>query len=537
MEADEGARRRSVATDKNGPALMPLAEMVVVDDHSEEQRPSGLFRNVLNQMKRFERTMAYYNLEARGIQRVMPNERHDLKSLGFFQIGVLWFSINLAANNITLGMLGPAVYYLSFTDASLCAVFGMLVGCLPVAYIATFGPRSGNRSMVFARYTMGWYPAKLVVILNLIVLLGYCLIDAVVAGQILSAVSPGGNMSTIVGIVIVAVITWGVTTFGYSVFHYYERYAWVPQLIVLCILAGVAGRRFDLNTASTGDSSTIAGDRLSFFSLCLSAAITYGGGAADYFVYYPEETPRWKIFSVTMVGLSLSFTFAFVLGVGLGSAITTYQPWGNAYEISQGALIVEAYAPLGGFGAFCSVIVALGLIANMIPPSYSSSVDFQVFGRWLNKVPRIVWNTVGVIIYTVCAIAGRTSLAAIFTNFLALMGYWVAIWIAITIEEHILFRKYMRLGFNWEDWDDRTKVPLGIAAIIAFLIGWAGAILSMAQVWYIGPIAKLVGEYGGDVSNSFKASRRRHRLTTCRWATMSVSHGPLWSFRHCDTSS
>jgi len=499
MEVDEGARRRSVAAvEKDGPALMPLAE--TVDGHPMDQKPSGFLGHVRYQIKRFERTMAYYNLEARGIQRVMPNERHDMKSLGFFQIGILWFSINLAANNITLGMLGPAVYYLSFTDACLTAVFGMLVGCLPVAYIATFGPRSGNRSMVFARYTMGWYPAKLVVILNLIVLLGYCLIDAVVAGQILSAVSPGRSMSTIVGIVIVAVITWGVTTFGYSVFHYYERYAWVPQLIVLCILAGVAGPRFDLNTPSAGDTSTVAGDRLSFFSLCLSAAITYGGGAADYFVYYPEETPRWKIFSITMIGLSLSFTFAFVLGAGLGSAITTYQPWGDAYDISQGALIVEAYAPLGGFGSFCSVIVALGLIANMIPPSYSSSVDFQVLGRWLNKVPRIVWNTVGVIIYAVCAIAGRTSLAAIFTNFLALMGYWVAIWIAITIEEHLFFRKWMRLGFNWEEWDDRNKLPLGIAAIIAFLIGWVGAILSMAQVWYIGPIARLVGEYGADVS-------------------------------------
>ena len=52
---------------------------------------------------------------------------------------------------------------------------------------------------IFARYTMGWWPGKLVVLLNLIVLLGYALIDCVVAGQILSAVSPNGSMSVIVG--------------------------------------------------------------------------------------------------------------------------------------------------------------------------------------------------------------------------------------------------------------------------------------------------------------------------------------------------
>ena len=42
---------------------------------------------------------------------------------------------------------------------------------------------------------------------------------------------------------------------------------------------------------------------------------------------------------------------------------------------------------------------------------------------------------------------------------------------------------------------------LGIAALLAFLVGWAGAILSMSQVWYMGPIAKRVGEYGADMGN------------------------------------
>ncbi|KAH0393850.1 hypothetical protein KCU89_g11984, partial [Aureobasidium melanogenum] len=92
-------------------------------------------------------------------------------------------------------------------------------------------------------------------------------------------------------------------------------------------------------------------------------------------------------------------------------------------------------------------------------------------------------------------------LAAIFTNFLALMGYWVSIWIAICLEEQYIFRTWRGLGFDWNSWNEKSKMPIGIAAIIAFLIGWAGAILSMAQVWYIGPIAKQVGEYGGDMGN------------------------------------
>lgn len=514
----------------NGPASIGNAEKGIPPTPDsrvaigESPSPVGSTAKIQHYVEVFERQLVAYNFEARGIQRVEPDERHNLQSFGFIQVAVFWFSINLAANNITLGMLGPAVFGLGFLDAALCAVFGMILGNLPVCYTASFGPRSGNRTLIFARYTMGWYPAKIVVLLNIIVLLGYALIDCVVAGQILSAVSTNGSMSVIVGIVIVAVITWVITTVGYQAFHYYERYAWLPQLIVFSILAGVAGPKFDTSTTSQGDSSTVAGNRLSFFSLCLAAAITYAGGAADYFVYYPATTPGWKIFATTMTGLSLSFTFAFILGIGLASSISTDAAWANAYSTSQGALIVEGFRPLNGFGSFCSVIVALGLIANLVPPTYSSGVDFQILGRYCAKIPRVVWNTVGVVIYTACALAGRDHLAEIFTNFLALMGYWVSIWIAITLEEQFMFRRRMATdandrGYDWSAWDRKEKLPLGAAALFAFLVGWAGAILCMAQVWYVGPIAKLVGEYGADVSCPYRPSMRYTLTNLIRWAT------------------
>jgi NCS1 nucleoside transporter family len=500
--ADEAAyalhRQRMQDAEKVGPNLAAVTSRTNTTD-VEAQPSHGPMRYI----KSFEKTLIRYNMEARGIQRVMPDDRHSLSQMGFGQIGILWFSINLAANNITLGMLGPAVFHLGFLEASLCAVFGMLVGSLPVAYVATFGPSSGNRTMVFARYSMGWYPAKVLVILNIIVLLGYSLLDAVVAGQMISAVSGTGNLSVVVGIIIVAVITWVITTFGYTVFHMYERYAWVPQIVMFSILAGVAGPNFDLtaNPSEGEDPLTIKGNRLSFFSLCLAAAITYSGGAADLFVYYPEYAPRSKVFIVTVAGLATSFTYAFIVGIGLGSGIVSNKVWSDAYDVSQGALIVEGFRPLGAFGSFCGVIVALGLVGNIIFPVYAAGVDFQILATNFEKIPRVIWNTVGVIIFTVCAIAGRSNLAEIFTNFLALMGYWVSIWIAILLEEHLLFRKWRGLGWNWDAWNDHRKLPVGIAALIAFFVGWAGSILSMAQVWYIGPFATQLGEYGGDMGN------------------------------------
>ena len=113
--------------------------------------PDGQKRSksrVLRWLQRIEDSLSRFNFEKRGIQRVEPHETQPLTKESYFQVFILWASINLAAGNVALGMLGPASFFLSFRDAALCAVFGSILGSLPVAYIATWGPVSGNRSLV-----------------------------------------------------------------------------------------------------------------------------------------------------------------------------------------------------------------------------------------------------------------------------------------------------------------------------------------------------------------------------------------------------
>lgn len=100
-------------------------------------------------IRSFEHQLVEYNLEARGIERVAAHERMKRNSwVSYLQAFLLWVSINLAPNNITLGMLGPAVYGLNFRDSALCAVFGVFVGSLVSSWMATWGPVSGIRTMV-----------------------------------------------------------------------------------------------------------------------------------------------------------------------------------------------------------------------------------------------------------------------------------------------------------------------------------------------------------------------------------------------------
>lgn len=200
---------------------------------------------------------------------------------------------------------------------------------------------------------------------------------------------------------------------------------------------------------------------------------------------------------MTLTGLWSSLTFVYIIGVGLGSGVATIPSWSTAYNVSSGALILESYSTVGAFGKFCGVVIALGVIANNVPSTYSAALGCQVLGRYGKMVPRYLWVCVVSLVYFVCAIAGRDHLFVVFQNFLALMGYWVVIFISIVLEEHIIFRRAR--GFDWSAWENRRYLPVGAAALTAFFIGWAGAIIGMSQVWYVGPVAKLVGGDGADI--------------------------------------
>lgn len=83
----------------------------------------------------------------------------------------------------------------------------------------------------------------------------------------------------------------------------------------------------------------------------------------------------------------------------------------------------------------------------------------------------------------------------------------------LLLEENTIFRRFFhhlytkefadgsKTGerYNWEIWNDATKLTHGLAGGIAFCCGIGGAVCGMAQVYFIGPVAKYFGDYGGDV--------------------------------------
>lgn len=192
---------------------------------------------------------------------------------------------------IVTGMVATLNYGLSLLAASMIILFFSILCTIPVAYLATIGPKTGMRQMMQARYSFGYYLVGVPVTLNLATLTGFCIIDSVIGGQTLSAVT-SGSLTPTVGIVIIALLGMVVCFFGFKVLHYYERFAWIPALIVIIVATGCGGNKLKEQVeVPNAEASTV----LSFAALVAGFLIPWAALSSDFVTYMDPQTPKFVV--------------------------------------------------------------------------------------------------------------------------------------------------------------------------------------------------------------------------------------------------
>jgi purine-cytosine permease-like protein len=77
----------------------------------------------------------------------------------------------------------------------------------------------------------------------------------------------------------------------------------------------------------------------------------------------PTDTPHWKIFSATYIGIFFPTVLVQILGAAMYSGTVANPEWKKAYSSSSiGGLLEMALQPAGGFGKFLMVLAALSAI-------------------------------------------------------------------------------------------------------------------------------------------------------------------------------
>lgn len=187
-----------------------------------------------------------------------------------------------------------------------------MIGMIPPAYMATFGPKMGLRAMTIPRFSFGWWGAIILACANVIACMGWSMVNSIVGGQVITTLS-NDKVPLVVGVILIALISLIVALLGYKFVHYYERVSWIVMIILFCVVAGLAAKHIPY-TQYGGSGSQEAANVLSFGGAIFGFAVAWISLTADYNVRMRAEIPRWKIFFWTYLGLFMSLNLIEWLG-------------------------------------------------------------------------------------------------------------------------------------------------------------------------------------------------------------------------------
>ncbi|HVB20774.1 MAG TPA: cytosine permease [Ktedonobacteraceae bacterium] len=429
-------------------------------------------------------------IETHGIERVSPETRTHVRIFDNF---TMWLAANLVISTIALGTLAT-FFGLGFWGSVATIVIFNALGVLPVAFFSTLGPKLGLRQMTLTRFAFGWVGGIIMAIFNVGACIAWSAVNVIVGGQLAVSLS-NGAIPLWAGVIVIAILTTIVSIYGYRYVHYYERWAWIPMAIMFLIMFIVGIPHFAITAATTSGLPAIAGF-FTFGGAIYGFATGWSSYAADYNVNQPENTRSSRVFWLTFLGVFIPCVLLETLGMAF--TLANYKVWNDAFNSgSVGGLLSEVVSPLGGFGKFLLVLLALSIIANNIPNDYSLGLSVQVFGKAFQKVKRYIWTLIGAVIYIAIAIIGSANFSATLSSFLLDVGYWLGAYAIILVLEHFVFRHG---HYDVDDWNTPGKLPLGWAAIVALIAGLIGALLGADQLNFQGFITRNINQpYGIDL--------------------------------------
>jgi NCS1 nucleoside transporter family len=413
-------------------------------------------------------------VEPGGIEPVSEADKHGKP----IHLLWTWASPNLEFATVFVGVLAVFAFGLTFWQAVVALVLGNLLGALTHAVLSARGPRYGVPQMVLSRLAFGYWGNVLPAGINAVMAgIGWFAVNSVSGAFALNSLT---GLPTLLCLVLIVVVQLVVAFFGHNLVHAFERYA-LPLLAVVFAVGTV------ILLASSEPSAAEGGGGLGGFLLTASAAFGYSAGwnpyAADYTRYLPATVSRRAAGMYAGLGMFVACSVLMIAGAASVTAGADYT--GNPTTAFTG----ELPSVLAELTLLC---IALGAIAANALNVYSGALSFLCLNirlplAWRRAIVALGFGAVGFVL----AWTGLPDAGHNYENFLLVIAYWIAPWLAVVLLDQLLYR-------------GRDNAPLladpayrNWAGPIAMLVAMVGSVaLFSNQQLYTGPVPEAVPELG-----------------------------------------
>jgi len=435
---------------------------------------------------------AVAKVEPGGVEFISHSERHG-KPIDLFWT---WLSPNLEFATVFVGVLGIAVFGLSFWETAVAIVVGTALGSLTHAVLSSWGPKFGVPMMVESRGAFGFLGNILPAGLNAFTgSIGWFIVNSVSGAFALQALALLINLNvpfwlTFLVIVVAQVL---IATFGHNFIHLFERWA-LPLLGIVFAAATL----FIFSHANRGVSANPgAVGHFGAFTLLFTAVFGYAAGwnpyAADYTRYLPPTVDRKMVGFWAGAGVFVSCVVLELAGAALATVAGT--KWGP-----NDIPTVQLQKAMPDFVYYLTLLcIAVGAVAANAINIYSGTmslvaVGIREMGMTLRQRRAVLAVSAGVLGYLIGVIGhANVGPGSKYESFLLLISYWIGCWLAVVLVDYWIKRG--DYGDESIFFDTKHQRWQGFAAMAIGIIVSVGLFGNVYGVW-VGPIPNSVGGIG-----------------------------------------
>ncbi|HEY6116129.1 MAG TPA: cytosine permease [Candidatus Dormibacteraeota bacterium] len=377
-------------------------------------------------------------VEPGGVEYIALKERHG-KPIDLFWT---WLSPNLEFATVYVGVLGVAVFGLSFWQTALAIVLGSALGSVTHYFLSSWGPKFGVPMMVESRGAFGFLGNILPATLNAFTgTIGWFIVNSVSGAFALQALFGliKVDLPFAAAFLIIVVAQVAIATLGHNFIHVFERLA-LPLLGVVFALATI----FIFSHANFGIAAKpipVVGE-FGGFTLLFTATFGYAAGwnpyAADYTRYQPPTADRRMVGLWAALGVFVSCVVIELAGAALATVSGT--KWGPTdiptVQLQKAMPDLLYYLTL--------LCIAVGAVCANAINIYSGTmsmvaIGIREMGMTLRQRRAALAVAAGVVGYII-GVVGQANVGpgSKYEFFLLLISYWIGPWLAVVLTDYLL---------------------------------------------------------------------------------------------------
>jgi NCS1 family nucleobase:cation symporter-1 len=418
-------------------------------------------------------------VELNGINVIADEERKGRPRDLFWP----WFAANVSVFGISYGAFTLA-FGISFGQALLVGVVGIVFSFLLCGFIALAGKRGSAPTMVLSRAAFGVRGNSLPAVISWLLTVGWetalTVLATLATATVFDRLGWGGGAPTqVIALVVVAGLVIGAGVLGFDTIMRLQTIITVVTAVFTVIYVVLVAGGIDWATVTalpSGSAEQVIG---ALIFLMTGFGLGWTNLAADYSRYLPRSASATGVVAWTTVAASIAPIVLLVVGLLLAGSSADLSTALGADPVGALAAALPTW-----FLVPFALTAVLGLVGGAVLDIYSSGLALLAAGLRIPRYSAALVDGVIMVAGTVYVVFVAQDFLGQFTGFLITLGVPVAAWCGIFLADIALRRRdyadddlYRPQG----RYGDVRVVPI-VLLVVCTVLGW-GLVTNSAAGW------------------------------------------------------